>query len=99
MIPAPNFIAGVLIGLINDPWTSVALSSIGWSFVFCVYVTLTQNDRKKVTIASFAEKGQRLFLGSPTITFYAIEFITALATSIVVGSIVYGLKNSLYKTF
>ncbi len=93
MIPVPNFIAGVLIGLLNDSWTSVALASIGWSFVFCVYVALTQNDRKKVTIASIAEKGQRLFLGSPTHTFYAMEFITALATSIVVGSIVYALKK------
>ena len=93
MIPAPNLIAGVLIGIANDQWSAVALSSIGWSLIFCFYVTLIQAERKNVTIASFAEKGQRLILGSPAITFYTMEFITAFVTSIVVGSIVYGLKQ------
>lgn len=93
MIPAPNLIAGMLIGIVNDLWLAVALSSVGWSVVFCIYITLSQTERKKVTIASFAEKGQRLILGSPTITFYAVELITAFVTSIVVGSIVYGIKR------
>lgn len=93
MIPAPNVIAGILIGVFNAPWISVAYSSIGWSFVFCIYVFLTQRERRRRTVASFEERAQRLLLGSPVLSFYAVEFGTALLTSIVVGSIVYGLKN------
>ena len=93
MVPAPNFFAGVLIGIVNDIWWAVPLSSLGWSIVFCFYITLTQSERRKNTIQSFAEKGQRLFLGSPTMTFYIVEFLTAFTTSFSVGIIVCGIKS------
>jgi hypothetical protein len=93
MIPAPNFIAGVLIGIANDIWWAVPLSSLGWSVVFCFSVSLTQSERRKNTILSFAEKGRRLFLGSPTMTFYVVEFMTAFITSFLVGILAFGIKS------
>ncbi len=81
MIPAPNFLAGVLIGIANDLWWTVLLSALGWGIVFCFYVTVTQSERRRKSIESITEKGQKLFLGSPTMTFYMIEFVTAFITS------------------
>jgi hypothetical protein len=95
MVPAPNFIAGLLIGIANDIWWAIPISSIAWSIVFCLYVTFTESERRKSSILSFAERGQRLFLGSPTMTFYLIEFITAFTTSFLVGIIVFGIKGIL----
>ena len=93
MIPAPNFIAGILIGIANDIWWAVPLSSFGWSIVFCFYVSLTQSERRKNTILSFSEKGRRLFLGSPTMTFYMVEFMTAFATSFLFGVLAFSVKR------
>lgn len=93
MIPAPNFIAGVLIGIANEQLYSVALSSLGWGLFFCFYVSVVQSKKRKETISTLAERGQRLFLNSPAITFLLIEFITSFFTSIVVGSIVFGVKQ------
>jgi len=93
MIPAPNFLAGVLIGIANNLWWSVALSALGWGIVFCFYVTITQSERRRKSIESITERGQKLFLGSPTMTFYMIEFVTAFITSSVVGMVAYGIKR------
>lgn len=93
MIPAPNFIAGVLIGIANDLWWVVLLSAFGWGFVFCFYVNITQSERHRQSIQSITEKGQRLFWGSPTMTFYMIEFVTAFTTSLVIGLLAFGIKR------
>ena len=95
MIPAPNFIAGVLIGIANDKLWAVPLSSLGWSIVFCFYITLTQSDRSKNSILSISEKGRRLFLGSPAMTFYLMEFMTAFLTSFFIGILAFGIKRIL----
>jgi len=93
MIPASNFIAGVLIGIVNDLWWTIPLSALGWGIVFCFYVTITQFERRRQSIESIAEKGQKLLLGSPAMTFYMIEFVTAFITSLVIGILVYGIKR------
>ncbi len=93
MIPAPNFLAGVLIGIANDLWWAVLLSAWVWGIIFCFYVTITQSERRRKSIDSITEKGQKLFLGSPIITFYMIEFLTAFITSSVVGIAAYGIKR------
>jgi hypothetical protein len=93
MMPAPNFIAGVLIGIANDLWWAVLLSALGWGLVFCFYVTITQSERRRQSIQSITEKGQRLFLGSATMTFYMIEFVTAFTTSFIIGILAFGIKR------
>lgn len=58
-MPAPNFIAGVLIGIANDLWWAVPLSAFGWGVAFCFYITITQSERHRRSIQSITEKGQR----------------------------------------
>ncbi|MFA7165262.1 MAG: hypothetical protein WC124_05370 [Desulfoplanes sp.] len=91
MIPFPNLIAGVLIGSVNSPWFSVAIASIGWSFIFCSYVWITGASEDRIEM--FKQRGKRLLLGSPVLTFYAIEFTTALETSLIFASITFGVKK------
>ena len=93
MIPVPNFIAGVLIGIVNALWWAVPLSALGWGLVFCFYVNITQSERCKQSIQSVTDKGKRLFLGSPTMTFYMIEFVTAFTTSLVIGLLAFSIKR------
>jgi hypothetical protein len=85
VIPAPNVIAGVMIGIAADTWLIAVTSAIGWSFVFCLYVTLHDRPRRDVTIDAFRHRSGRLLLGSPVLTFYAIEFSTALVTALPVA--------------
>lgn len=93
MVPAPNLIAGLIIGIANDSWISLLLSSLGWVAVFCVYVSVGDRARAAETIAQFRDRGQRLFLGSPTATFYVGEAITAALTAAPIASIVYATKS------
>ncbi len=36
MIPAPNVIAGVMVGIAADTWLVTIVSAIGWPLVFCL---------------------------------------------------------------
>ncbi len=93
MIPAPNFIAGVLIGIGNTSWLGVIIACFIWPFVFCGYVSILDSARKTATVEHMRTHSHRLFCGSPTLTFYAIEFCTALMTALVVGSLSHLIKN------
>ncbi len=85
MIPAPNVIAGVMVGIAADTWLITIISAIGWPFVFCMYVALQDRSRRDMTIDAFRHRSERLLLGSPILTFYAIEFSTALVTALPVA--------------
>ncbi len=41
----------------------------------------------------FAARGRRLLLGSPSLTFYAGEFVTALLTALPVALLAHSLKR------
>jgi hypothetical protein len=92
MIPFPNVIAGVLIGIANDAFLAVVLAAFAWGFVFCGYVWVADSKRAKLTITSFRDRGRRFLFGSPVLTFYGIEYVTALATSFLFGVVSYGIK-------
>jgi hypothetical protein len=51
MIPAPNLIAGLLIGIANDSWLADISMCFIWSLVFCVYVSVLDTRRKTATIS------------------------------------------------
>lgn len=95
MIPAPNVLAGIMIGLANTSWSSTLLSSVAWPFVFCVYVSMAHRSRRDATIAAFGERGDHLLLGSPRLTFYSIEFATALVTALPVAVVMQVIKRLL----
>jgi len=84
MIPMPNFIAGILIGIANESWWAVLASSFGWGFSYCIYLWIPGQKEK---ILLFASRAQRLIWGSLSLTFYTIEFLSAALTSLLVGSI------------
>jgi len=93
MIPAPNFLAGLLIGIFNTSWLTVVLASFGWALAFCGYVSIVDTARRDTTIGDFRARARRLLFGSPVLTFYAIEFSTALVTSLPVGCLTYLIKK------
>ena len=83
MIPAPNVIAGVLIGATNDTWWSVLIvSTLGWPLVFCVYVSLVDSMR----LAAMADK-----IG--WVKSYLVEFCTAALTALSFAAIVYLVRG------
>jgi hypothetical protein len=93
MIPVPNVIGGLLIGIANTSWFAVVLACLVWPFVFCAYVSIMDSARREATVADFRARGRRLMFGSPALTFYAIEFVTALMTSLLVACIAHLIKR------
>jgi hypothetical protein len=94
MVPAPNFIAGILIGIANDFW-AIPLSSIGWGIIFCFYIIIAQSERCRQSVKIIKENGRRLILCSPKMTFYVIEYLTAFTTSFVIGLLAFTIKKVL----
>jgi hypothetical protein len=93
MIPAPNLFAGLLIGIANISWLAVVLASFVWSLVFCGYVSILDTERRDATNVDFRARARRMLVGSPTLTFYAIEFYTALVTSLLVSCLTHHIKR------
>jgi hypothetical protein len=94
MVAAPNFIAGILIGIGNDSWLSVIIVCFIWSLIFCVYVSLFDTRRKTDSIIHFQSTGTEPMWGmSHTAAFYFIEFNTALTTSLVIAVLAYVIKG------
>ncbi len=86
MIPMPNVIAGVLVGLVNDAWVGVLTgSALVWPLIFCVYVSLVDSRR----VAAVAEKLES------RVKAYLVEFCTASLTALPVASIVYLVRSLL----
>jgi hypothetical protein len=93
VIPAPNVIAGILVGVLNDSWFTVLVSAAVWPFTFCLYVSIAHRTRRDSTVASFAAGGRHLLMGSPVLTFYAVEFATALVTTVPVALLAHAVKR------
>jgi hypothetical protein len=93
MIPAPNFIAGLLIGIANTSWLAVLLACLVWPLFFCAYISIVDSARRAATVADFHARGRRLLFDSPALTFYAIEFFTALMTSLPVAFLAHFIKR------
>ncbi len=92
MLPIPNFTAGILIGFANTTWITVNISCIGWGFIFCVYSRIFDADKTISNIEHMKTYGQRFLFNSPSLTFYSIEYFTALMTSLVIGNTTYLIK-------
>jgi len=95
MLPAPNFIAGVLIGIANDSWFVVIIVCFIWSLIFCVYVSMFDTQRKTATISHFESTNRAMWGMSHTAAFYFVEFNTALTTSLISAVLAYAIKRFL----
>ena len=83
MIPFPNAIAGILIGAINDAWLLRLLIPFGWGFVYLLYISITDADRRTAHVQNAEKPDHRPRFGlSPLMAFYTIEYGTALVTSL-----------------
>lgn len=93
MIPFPNFIAGILIGVFNHPWVNVLLSSIIWGIIFCIYVSITQRGRFRQYVEYYSKHRPRANFGlSHSASFYVIEFFAGVSTALIISSITYIFK-------
>jgi hypothetical protein len=89
MISFLDVVAGVLIGAVNPTWLGVLASSVAWGFGVWVYLALTAGR------ANY-KPGTLVFFGSPALTRFMVWWTTAAATSLVVGSIVFVVRQSLH---
>lgn len=93
MIPVPNVVAGVLIGLVNTGWVEIIGSALIWSVIYCFYVSITEQPRVEVTLSQYRKSARKLFFRSPAATFYSIEFVTALFTALPVACLTFLVKK------
>ena len=92
MGPLPNLTAGILIAIANTSWLGVNVVCFGWGLIFCAYVSILESSRTKTTIERMRTHGNKLLLNSPLLTFYAVEYSTALMTSLIFSNITYLIK-------
>jgi len=91
MIPMPNVIAGILIGLVNDTWLSRVIVPFGWGVIFCIYISIMQRDRLDAFVAS--RGNQKAKWGMPPVqAYYFIEYGTATTTSLIFSIITGAIK-------
>jgi len=84
MIPFPNVIAGILIGIANDEWLMRIVIPFIWGFIFCFTASITWHDRKSDYIEQAKMLNRPLKFGmSPLLAFYFIEYFTASSTALV----------------
>jgi hypothetical protein len=96
MIPFPNVIAGILIGVANDTWLARLIVPFAWGIVFCIYTSIARRDKRD----AFIKQGERIdrkakWGMSHVQAFYFVEFMTASFTSLLF-SIISGLIKGLF---
>ena len=93
MIPMPNVIAGVMIGLVNDTWLARILIPFGWGAVFCIYSAFGRGDKRDAFVTQALHRGQTAMAGmTHGQAFYFIEYATATTTSLVFSIITGAIK-------
>jgi len=96
MIPFPNLIAGVLIGIANDTWGARLIVPFVWGIVFCVYTSLFGRDKRDIFIAQKKNLNHKLKWGmSPIQAFYFVEYMTATSTSLIFSVVSGAIKGLL----
>ena len=97
MIPIPNVLAGIFIGIANDAWLSRLIIPFGWGIIFCIYRSFTAQNEKNHFIAKGQEiHGKKSKWGmSHSQSFYFVEYMTATSTSLVFSAIAGMVKGLL----
>jgi hypothetical protein len=97
MMPLPNVIAGVLIGVANDSWLPRLIVPFIWGVVFCVYTSIARQDKREDFVAQAEMRDKKAKWGmSHTQAFYFIEYGTATVTSLIFSIIAGGIKSLFY---
>jgi hypothetical protein len=86
----PNFLAGLLVALAVRTWANLFIGCLGWAFVFCAFLWI-EGRREEMEIYYYREHPNRLL--SPLLTFYTIEWKTALIISLVFSVPIFIIRN------
>jgi hypothetical protein len=89
MIPAPNLIAGFLIGMFVSPWSRVAAASALWGLVWCLYVWISKQHMPR--IAAMQDQTRQLIFGSAILAFWLVEWTLGFITALACGTVAYYL--------
>ena len=96
MIPFPNVIAGILIGIANDTWLARLIIPFIWGIVFFFYASFFGRARKDSFVAHQESLGRKAKWGmSPNQAFYFVGYMTASFTSLIF-SLISGAIKSLF---
>ncbi len=83
MIPFPNVIAGILIGIASDTWCAWLIVPFIWGIVFCIYTSIARRGERDAFIANAEIQDKKAKWGMSHIqAFYFVEYMTASFTSL-----------------
>ena len=84
MIPFPNVIAGILIGVANETWSALFIIPFVWGIAYCIYVLFTKKEELNMFIEQAKINNRKGKWGmSHKQEFYFVEYTTASFTSLV----------------
>jgi len=84
MIPFPNVIAGILIGVANEAWSALFIIPFVWGIAYCIYVSFTKKKELNIFIEQAKRYNRKGKWGmSHKQEFYFVEYMTASFTSLV----------------
>lgn len=96
MLPFPNVLAGILIGIANDTWLARLVIPFVWGIVFCFYASFSWRDRREAFVAHQRSLGRKVKWGmSPIQAFYFVEYMTGSFTSLIF-SVISGAIKALF---
>jgi len=91
-----NLIAGILIGFFNESWLLRIVIPFIWGVVFCVYVSIVGKNRRNAYIEKHADS-ERRFGMSVIQSFYFVEYMTAITTSLLFSIISGFVRTFIWK--
>lgn len=91
--PLPNIAAGILIGLVNEPWYAVATICLGWTLIYCLYLWGT--DAHTETL-DHLRASPRLRFGSPVAFLWVVASVVVFSVSLVFATLAYLLQRLLW---
>ena len=96
MIPFPNIIAGILIGVANDTWHIRLIVPFIWGIVYCVNTSIFRREKRDEFVARSKKLDRKTKLGmSHAQAFYFVEYWTASFTSLLF-SVISGFIKGLF---
>ena len=96
MIPFPNIIAGILIGVASDTWLIRLIVPFVWGIVFCVNTSIFRREKRDEMVAKAERLDRKAKLGmSHAQAFYFVEYGTASFTSLLF-SVISGFIKGLF---
>jgi len=94
MIPFPNAIAGIMIGIANSSWIARLVIPFGWAIVFCVSVSIFERKRRDAYVVNHGGLENKAKWGMSQIqAFYFVEYMTASSTSLIFSVLSGGIKS------